>query len=106
MRAAARTSTSCKNSVEFPTYLLEHIVDDEKQIYDLGSNNEDVEAAWRLVEADALQLAGKLERSCRNKSVWVSEVFLTPCSLVVGFLPTAAVSNSSVTTQKRLTLAL
>lgn len=30
-----------------------------------------MEASRRLVEANALQLAGKLEGSCRNHSVWV-----------------------------------
>lgn len=31
--------------VGFSTYLLEHVVDDEKQIHDLGSDDADVEAA-------------------------------------------------------------
>lgn len=70
---------------EFSIYLLEHIVDDEKQICDLGSNDKDVEAAGRLVEANALQLADKLESSWRNKSLRVSVVFLTICSVQFSF---------------------
>lgn len=119
VRAAGGTLKELPNSLQSSVYLLEHVVDDEKQIYDLGSNDKDVEAAWWLVEANALQLADKLERSCRNKSNTLSLGF--PHALLISFLiffffessmatvwisPTAAVSNSSVTTQKRLTLAL
>lgn len=52
-------------SVEVGVYLQEHVVEDEKQIYDLSSHNKDVKTAGRLVEPNALQLADELERSCK-----------------------------------------
>lgn len=52
-------------SVEVGVYLQEHVVEDEKQIYDLGSHNKDVKTTGRLVEPNTLQLADELECSCK-----------------------------------------
>lgn len=52
-------------SVEVGVYLQEHVVEDEKQIYDLSSHNKDVKTAGRRVKPNALQLADELERSCK-----------------------------------------
>lgn len=101
-------------TVEVGVYLQEHVVEDEKQIYDLSSRNKDVKTTGRLVEPNALQLADELERSCK-----ISINGCVSILLCMGFIhlmltafgaqsssPTAALSNKSVTTQKRLTFAL
>ena len=51
---------SCHSHVR--VYLHEHVIDDEKQVYDLGSHDEDKETPSGLVETDTLQLAVELKR--------------------------------------------
>ncbi len=46
-------------------YLQKHVVEDEKQIYDLSSHNEDVKTTSWFVKTNTLQLTVELKCSYR-----------------------------------------
>lgn len=44
-------------------YLQEHVIDNEKQVYDLSSHNEDVKTSGWLVKTNTVQLTVELKCS-------------------------------------------
>lgn len=58
-------------------YLQEHVIEDEKHIYDLSGQNEDVKTAGWLVKPNTLQLTAELKGSYKTNRGHFIQTFLT-----------------------------